>query len=481
MMLRVLGGLALVILVLLLGAAVALWPPAPLPAPEPGVVLHDVTLIEPGERRRAGHSLVVRDDRIASVAPAEAAAPPGAIRGGYVLAGLNDAHAHFPPQAIPGQSELFAFLFLYHGVTGVRDPGDVDGTSAAAAREGLESGAFPGPRIRQCGPFVDGEPAIWPNTLAATDPASARAAARRVAAEGYDCIKAYERLSRESLAALRDEADQLGLPVIGHVPYHVPFDEAKLDDAQHLIGVAAPRKAEYVGTVHRYPDWVYVDDARIDEVIRASLAAGTAHTPTLVTLQTLAFMDDYQAARALPVARLLPRAYRDVVWHPSIGVNPARVMTPEGFEAMRAALPTRGRVVKRLHEAGVEIRSGTDTLVVFLVPGAALHQELRLLVEAGLTPEQALATSTRNAARVFEVEGLGRLEPGAPADLVVFGSDPTVSLDALDDITGVVRAGRYWSRAELEAQLARYQAYAGGLVYDFVSTFAARQALTLFQ
>ena len=62
---------------------------------------------------------------------------------------------------------------------------------------------------------------------------------------------------------------------------------------------------------------------------------------------------------------------------------------------VRAAHRAQLRTVKRLHEAGVELHTGTDTLVAFIVPGAALHRELRLLAQAGLTPEQALAVSTR--------------------------------------------------------------------------------------
>src|SRR5512145_3521287 len=99
-------------------------PPAPLALPPQGVTLDDVTVIRPGEGREAHRRVVVTGgaiERIEDAAPGSG----GPFAGMYVLPGLNDLHVHFPPASPLGQSELFAFLLLYHGVTGVRDAGDV--------------------------------------------------------------------------------------------------------------------------------------------------------------------------------------------------------------------------------------------------------------------------------------------------------------------------------------------------------------------
>jgi imidazolonepropionase-like amidohydrolase len=100
------------------------------------------------------------------------------------------------------------------------------------------------------------------------------------------------------------------------------------------------------------------------------------------------------------------------------------------------------RTVKRMHDEGVRLHSGTDTLVAFVVPGAALHRELRIYVDAGMTPEEALAISMRDSAADLGVPGLGEIRAGAPADLLVFREDPTRSLDALDSLAAVIRDGR---------------------------------------
>ena len=103
----------------------------------------------------------------------------------YVLPGLTDMHVHFPPPALSGQTELFAFLMLYHGITAVRDAGDVDGQSSAPARDGVASGLFPGPRIFSCGPFLDGDPPLWGNSIVIGSPEEARAAAASLIIEQH--------------------------------------------------------------------------------------------------------------------------------------------------------------------------------------------------------------------------------------------------------------------------------------------------------
>ena len=143
---RIASFLALAAVALGAGLYAIVQPPAPLALPEQGVVLDGVTLIRPGEGREAQRTVVVRGGTIESIE----AAPPdasGPFAGMYVMPGLTDLHVHFPPASLPGQGELFAFLLLYHGVTAVRDAGDVDGTATEPVRRGIAEGRFPGPRI----------------------------------------------------------------------------------------------------------------------------------------------------------------------------------------------------------------------------------------------------------------------------------------------------------------------------------------------
>jgi imidazolonepropionase-like amidohydrolase len=207
------------------------------------------------------------------------------------------------------------------------------------------------------------------------------------------------------------------------------------------------------------------------EVVRTALARGIALTPTLVALERLSRSDDHAALSAEPDAQLLPRVYRDVVWASS------GRLAAEDYAAMRDALEAEKRLLRRLHEAGARIHMGTDVLVAFVVPGASMHRELALFVDAGLTPEQAWAIATRGNGESLGVAGLGRLAAGAPADLLVFREDPTRDLRALSTLEAVVARGRLYPRHALEAQLARYRRYARGYLFDRISVVVARRVL----
>ena len=454
-----------------------LQPPAPLALPERGAVLHDVTVIEPGRDRIDHRRLVVTGDKITAIQPAL----PGGdnpFAGMYVLPGLADLHVHFPPSALPGQTELFAFLYLYHGITAARDAGDVDGTASDPARSGVAEGRFPGPRLFSCGPFVDGDPPLWKNSIVARNAEEGRRAAATVADRGYDCVKVYNQLDAVTLAAIRDAAHERGLKVIGHVPWRVPYEEAQLDDAQHLIGIQPPPPDPATA---KFPwllaEWERLDDKRLNRLIADSKRLKIAMTPTLVTLDRLIASEDYASLLREPDAQMLPAFYRNVVWNPDGGTTPAGQMKPEDFAMVRRVLEIEQRTVKQMYDAGVAVHTGTDSLIAFVVPGASLHRELRLYVEAGFTPEEALAISMRDSTEYLGVPNLGLLQAGAPAELLIFREDPTQNLDALASLAGVVRDGRLYTREALDAQFDRYKAYFDAPLFNAIVTPLVRRAL----
>jgi len=113
-----------------------------------------------------------------------------------------------------------------------------------------------------------------------------------------------------------------------------------------------------------------------------------------------------------------------------------------------------------LADAGVPLLAGTDANGAgWVIPGFALHDEFDLLAEAGLGPLTILQAATLAPARFFGLSAeAGQVAPGYRADLVLLASDPAASHRALRDITAVVRAGQLWSRASLDAVLARVEA-----------------------
>ena len=460
------AGVAL-LLVLLGYVYFAMQPPAALAVPDPGAVLSGVTVIQPGETRRTGQRVVVEGDAIASIV--DEAAHGGPYAGAYVLPGLIDLHAHFPPASPLGGGDLFPFLFLSHGVTSVRAAGDIDGTADPPVRSGIAEGRFPGPRVFSCGVFVDGPDTIWANSRVLTDPDQAPALVAELA-QKQDCIKAYDGLSPEAAEALHHAARERGIPVIGHVPRGARFVDAHLDDAQHMMGMAFAE-----GDDRPFPQslgaWRDLGDADVDAIVRASVGQQKALTPTLVVIERMSRGDDHDALASEPDARLLPRVYRELVW------GPRTDLTAGHYSAIRDALRVEQHVVRRLFEAGATLHMGTDPLVFFVVPGAGLHRELRLYAEAGIPLEDTWRIATAANGAALPLDRLGRLEPGAPADLLVFRRDPTRDLDALASLEAVIAQGRLYPRAALEAQAERYRRHQDGVVFDTLSVAIARRLL----
>ncbi len=446
-------------------------PPA-LPVPEQGrLVLDDVTIVEPGVSRAAARRLTIEGGRIVSIDAHEpAAAEAGATRRyakSFVLPGLVDMHGHHPFSWLKAEAELWDLLYLAHGVTTLRDPGVADGTPVGTSlldlRRRLRDGEIPGPRLYTCGAMVSG-PWELPGTPVARSAEDAHAIVAELAAAGVDCIKVRSRLSPAALAGVREAAKEHRLLVIGHVPLGIPFEEAHLDDAQHFFGFSESRP------VRRWADlwggWSRIDTQRMDEIVRISLEQGMAHTPTLVVWARHARLLD-PAQRDDPVLRLLPSHWRAAVWVPGASLLWfLHDLEPGDLAALREALPKMRELLRRLHAAGVRVHAGSDAIMPGVVPGASLHEELHQFVEAGLAVEEVWAVATRRAGEWLGEPGLGTLQVGAPADLLVFRDDPTRDLAALATLEAVVAQGRLYTREWLDDALGRTRRHFASREYE---------------
>jgi hypothetical protein len=457
-----------------------LWPPR---GPEPRALeftIRSATLIQPGEGRRAPVDLTVSSGSIAAVDTAGAGRLPAVpeLEGAFVLPGLIDMHAHLPTHTPLRLTELFGILYALHGVTSVRDAGDLDGTAVPAAQQTFERDGFVGPRVFSCGPFIAGAPTRWSNAVIVGDPAEAPEIARRLKREGRVCMKLYDGLDAPRIRALVAAARAEGLTPIGHVPFGLVVENAGVPEVQHLMGTAHPETiAGGDQIVDRVMDWSSVDDARIREVVAASRELGISHTPTLVTGQQLLLFLDYEQGRTAPEAQLMPRMFRDVVWNPRDGLPPYRQFSARDIPAMRATLEKKLAAVRALDQSGVPLFIGTDTQQPFVVPGISVHQEMALFVRAGVPLEKTWQYATTRAAATLPVQGLGRLEPGAPADLAIFRGDPTADVQSLAGLAAVVIRGRLYLRSDLDAALARYLRWYANPLLDRIAVAKARSVM----
>ncbi len=444
------------------------------------IVLRDVTVITPGVERRAGQTVTIRDGRIVRIEPAAVGGAGGEASpyaGAFLLPGLLDLHHHLPPGNVLKLSGLACLLNLAYGVTTVRDVGDADGTGVAGARAGIAAGDFPGPRIFACGPFIDGGQPRWSNSVHMSGPQDAARIVAELAQKGFDCVKSYEDLTVEDIRALVAAARARGLPVLGHVPAQLSYEEALIPNVQHFLGVPPPASLKRDHIVDRTTDWHAVDEARLDRIVAVTLEHGIVNTPTLVAGQQLLLYRDYPAALRDPVVRLLPRMYREVAWHPQEGLAIYRNLSAADLARASDAEAKKKELVRRLYQAGASLRIGTDTPQPFVVPGAAVHEEMRLFHEAGVPAEAVWAIATWQGAAELKVPLLGTVREGAPADLLLFRRDPTQDLGALDTLAAVIVQGRLYTKQQLDDDLAAYVRHFESPVVDNLSVTMARMIL----
>jgi hypothetical protein len=472
-------GVAMVVVV-----AIAMRAPAPLKVAQQHIVLSNVTVINPAHDRHSAQTVKIDNGRITAIASHSEADDNSSARsyaGAYVLPGLIDMHVHHPPARMdPGALRQVELLYLDYGVTSVRDAGSFDG-SILPTRQQILRGEFAGPRIFACGPIFDGDPPVWPGSKVVHNASEAERGVDEVAAQGVHCIKAYERLTPDALEGLRRAAARHHLPLIGHVPRSVPFEQAHLDDVQHLTGAPAMTQQKFASPLEAInatiQAWNDIDDARINFIVRTSVEQKIAHTPTIVVVDQLTNLSD-PALQYDPGALLLPRYYREIIWKPAALPNPKDSGAPIPPRPY-TALENFREVVRRMHGAGVVLHVGTDTLNPFVVPGEALHKELGNFVECGFTPEQAWAAATRENGAALPEPGLGTVAVGAPADLLVYREDPTRDLDAASSLEAVIANGRIYTKEDLDAAVARNRDHFRSWLYDHLTMLAAR-AMAVF-
>ncbi len=180
-------------------------------------------------------------------------------------------------------------------------------------------------------------------------------------------------------------------------------------------------------------------------------ANGTWQCPTLAVLRALGSLDDPKFTDDPRIKYVDP--FTRMFWNPKADFR-LRAMKPEDFAAQRKSFERALARVGDLSRAGVPILAGTDEANPYIFPGFSLHDELTLLVRAGLTPAQALQAATICPARYLGREAtLGSVEPGKEADLVLLDADPLADIANTTRIRAVIYRGRLLDRPALDAML----------------------------
>lgn len=436
--------------------------PPHLPVPQQqSQVISGVTVINPGEKRLEDQSIVVVDGRIEAIRQRRPNDPVALCEGCFAVPGLIDAHVHNPPTIAVGNQQLFALLYLAHGVTSVRDVGQSEASIATMARK-LNDGKMVGPHMYRCGPIIESPPTSWPLARVVTSAEEGAGVVGALAEEGVDCIKVYNELTRDAFMAIASAAKEKGLPLIGHVPHAVRINEVSDFESQHFTGVPylrRPRPA--LGMDIRDEDVQSMAPSDIDEVFGISRNNRISFTPTLANFSLRLVASDSKRFPPTEGSRYLP-AYWAGAWDLIAG-HPGS----EAAIAQRLATqPLMRALASKARRAGVDVLAGTDTLMPWVVPGEALHLEIAALAQAFGDNEAALEAATRINGDHIAPGTIGVLKAGTRADILLLTQDPVSDLNALRDWHMVIAKGRLYERAVMDKWLQRYRDHFRSGLYE---------------
>ena len=377
--------------------------------------------------------------------------------GKYLIPGLWDMHVHGT------DDESTLGLYVANGVTGVREMfGPPD---ANRFRSKLAAKHIVAPHIYLGSPIVDGNPPVWPKSIVVETPEQGRNAVDAQKQSGADFIKVYSRLSREAYFAILAEAKRQNIPVEGHVPIRITTWEATAagqKSIEHLMGIgfacssrekdlwpnAATTKTMLASDTLEVEAWRTYSHEKCKRLFLEFKKNGSWPVPTLSVYRTFGLLDDSQFRNDRRLS-YFSGEFRD--WLAAKDDPRLASWTPADFQLERELFRYEEKAVGELFRGGVPMLAGTDTGNPFCFPGFSLHDELALLVEAGMSPLGALQAATRNAALFMDAsDRYGSIAVGKMADLVLLDADPLQDIRNTSKISEVFVRGQEFDRTALD-------------------------------
>lgn len=399
-----------------------------------------------------GRTVIVSDGQITAIGdvdatpvPEDAAVIDGTDR--FLIPGLAEMHGHVPDAGADNLDRVLQ-LYVANGVTTVR--GMLGQPSHLELRLALEKGEQLGPRLYTSGPSFNGR--------SVTSPEQATRMVEQQHAAGYDFLKIHPGLTRDEFDAIAAAADRLGMQFAGHVPEDVGIEralKAGIATIDHLDGymesLLRPHDDPSGGLSGLFGVFIadQADETKIPAIVAATVEAGTWNVPTDSLFRHWASaeahadeMVDWPEMKYMPKQtverwrRSKQELLADANYHP---------------ETAAQAVALRQQLILELNRNGAGLLLGSDSPQIFNVPGFAIHRELEYLVDAGLTPFEALQTGTANPARFFgRRDEFGVISTGSEADLILLDANPLDDIANTRRIHGVMVRGRWLSRSELD-------------------------------
>src|ERR671915_1270058 len=352
------------------------------------------------------------------------------LTGKYVIPGLFDMHAHVAGVRKNSYNQNFSEnaleMLLDYGVTTIRSPAGPTNQSIAL-KHNVSEGNIEGPEIFTAGRLLNGPQIAIPfvEKQISTEE-QAREEVRYQAAAGVDYVKLYVGLPPNLVKAAIDEAHSQGIGVIGHLYMTTWTDAANLgiDALAHGVPVnpfllpSGDKREQFLenngGPFDHFLwlDLVDLNSTELEEMVNALVENDIPVDPTLSIFEAM-LKDDIDD---------------DGFSDPQNQLRWAKVL----------------KLTKIMYDNGVQILSGSDIPNFGLIPGASLHNELELLVEAGIKPLEVIEIATNNGATALGIdERVGTIQPEKQADMIVLSANPVENISHSKEIEAVLVDGRF--------------------------------------
>lgn len=375
-------------------------------------------------------------------------------KGKYLIPGLAEMHAHVPPNDNLEAHKEVLFLFAANGITTIR--GMLGHPSHISLRSKINSGEILGPRFYTTGPSFNG--------LSVKTAERGSAMVREQKAAGYDFLKLHPGLTKETFAAVSSTANEIKIPFAGHVSFGVGVwraIDAGYSSIDHLDGFVEAMVPGIESMVEQQTGLfgMFVADKADESVVPRLMKELKEKNIWVVPTQSLAdqwFDADYtgEVFKQDPDSKYMsPQTVNQWV------DSKMNLMANPQYDAAKIEnfIKLRRKLIYECQQAGVGLLLGCDAPQVFNVPGFSTHNELKYLVDAGLTPYQALRTGTVNVATYLKLSDAGTIRPGAVADLVLVNGNPLADVTNSKKIEGVMIRGKWLSKSEIDAGLKRLE------------------------
>ncbi|MBT4097958.1 MAG: amidohydrolase family protein [Gemmatimonadetes bacterium] len=405
-------------------------------AAAPSIIIENVNIIPlDADHVLWNQHVVVEDGSITRMGPQDELNRPSTGQiidadGAYLIPGLTDAHIH-----LLDSRELT--VYLANGVTTVRDLGGSDWHLNLLRELSTDTTAIPRLVVASAG-VSDQMASVARQTVTASR------------LSGYPLIKMMSAPDSGTYLDFMSEARAQGMPVIGHIPRSIDLQTFITGNWQKEISHL--EELIYAYTAHHGHDY---GPAVIDLLTQTMLDNDISIVTTLVQFRSmirqLESIDDQLHQPALETVS----PFTHLSWTMD---NYSMHLEPSLLPELRQQFDFLQRLVRALDEADVPLMLGTDSGVSAVVAGAAVHQELQLLVESGLSPYRALRMATRKLDPMGPMAAQpGRIGIGEPADLVMLAANPLDDITNTQRIEGVMMGGTWLAKSALQQRLAALQ------------------------